>query len=259
MSKFSDLLKKPLPSKELITDDDINHFLESAEEDLDEILMDDETGEEIVSEDDESDIDDSDINDITDDLSDDDDEESDDLDDLEKDLEDLDIEEIVGDVEEEDLSPEEEEEADDLMSLAATTELIQDEMNSDERSAFAESAEDIRIAISEGFLLESDIETIRENAEPFMESKMYAKTKVQFSKDARMKQLYGVAVNVSAKAHNSSDYFKYLKACKLKKIYKTRMQKKYHSEALKRMKVYFKRLKSSKSPMLSKLANKVVK
>lgn len=258
MTTFSDLLKKPLPSKEEITDIDIDAFLESADDDIDDLLdLGGETEEELVEED--EDIDDDDIDDLTEDLNDDDDEDDEDLKDLEEDLEDLDIDEILSDVKPENLSPEEEEEADDLMSLAATTELIHSEMNSDEKTAFTESEEDVRIAISEGFLMESDIEMIHEDGKPFMESKIYSKTKVQFSKDARMKQLYGTAVNVSSKAHNDPDYFKYLKACKVKKIYKKKLQKKYHAEALKRMKVYFKRLKSSKSPMLSKLANKVAK
>ena len=45
----------------------------------------------------------------------------------------------------------------------------------------------------------------------------------------------------------------------MRKILKARLTKKYHAEAMKRMKIYFKRLNNSKSNILSKLAKKVSK
>lgn len=266
MSLFSEAMSAPLPSK--VTDEE-NYFddtyLEYGDvsdvefndvDDVDDIDTDGPFGMEGCCA---KESDDNDIDDLASDLDDIDDVSDEDLDDLEKELERVDDEESVADVEEVNLTPQEEEDADDMMQLAATTELINSEMNAQERAAFAESAEDTRIAISEGFLLESDIQEIYDSSEPFMESKMYAKTKVQFGKEDRKKQLYGVAVNVSAKSHNDPDYYKYLKCCALKRKYKQKLSKKYHGEAIKRMKVYFQRLKSSKSGILSKLGKQVSK
>lgn len=287
MSIFSDAMKQPLPSKRFNSseyfDDTFNESVyEESEEDFDfggddsftddsEEIVDDQIEEDGDDDDDYDDDtddddeveedgdDDADLEDLTSELDDLDDASDEELDNLESELEDIEDDEVIGDQEEVELNPQEEEEADDLMQLAATTELIHGEMNAEERAEFAESTMDTRIAVSEGFLLESDIKEISDGGEPFMEAKMYAKTKIQFSRDDRKKQLYGVAVNVSAKSHSDPDYFKYLKACKLKKFYKKKLSKKYHTEAIKRMKIYFKRLKSSKSPILSKLGKQVSK
>ena len=135
-----------------------------------------------------------------------------------------------------------------------------EEFNAEERAQFYESARDTQIAVYEGFLLESDIQDGREIDDDFFtESKMWRKTMVRFSKDDRKKQLYSVAVNVSARAHNDPLYFKYQKILKARKLYKRKLEKKYHAEAIKRMKVYFNRLKNSKSSVLANIGKKFSK
>ena len=179
---------------------------------------------------------------------------------MEDELENQEIDNIVGEPEQVDLDPEEEKVADDLMAVSATTELINNELNAEERAQFYESARDTQIAVYEGFLLESDIQDGREiDDDLFTESKMWRKTMVRFSKDDRKKQLYSVAVNVSARAHNDPLYFKYQKILKARKLYKRKLEKKYHAEAIKRMKVYFNRLKNSKSSVLANIGKKFSK
>ena len=265
---FSDLLKKPLPSK--VAEEDT--IIESAEND--EVIategeetniagtiekeLDNMSDPDIKTEDsDEDDIDDVDVSDDLDDLdlSDLSDEE---LDEMEDDLRDSDLDDVVGDdIEPVELSPEEEREADDMMCLAGTTELIKSEMNAEERAAFLESAEETQIAVFEGFLFESDVNTDGESEDVMTEAKFYNKTTVRFSKEDRKAQLYAVALNVSARAHNDPDYIKLQKVQKIRRVLKRKIQRKYHAEAIRRMKVYFNRLRSSKSQVLSNLGKKI--
>lgn len=208
------------------------------------------------------DLDEDDIDDIADELDDIDlDELSDEeLSQMEDELENQEIDNIVGEPEQVDLDPEEEKVADDLMAVSATTELINNELNTEERAQFYESARDTQIAVYEGFLLESDIQDGKEIDDDFFtESKMWRKTMVRFSKDDRKKQLYSVAVNVSARAHNDPLYFKYQKILKARKLYKRKLEKKYHNEAIKRMRIYFNRLKNSKSSVLANIGKKFSK
>ena len=209
-----------------------------------------------------ADLDEDDIDDIADELEDIDldDLSDEELSQMEDELENQEIDNIVGEPEQVDLDPEEEKVADDLMAVSATTELINNELNAEERAQFYESARDTQIAVYEGFLLESDIQDGREIDDDFFtESKMWRKTMVRFSKDDRKKQLYSVAVNVSARAHNDPLYFKYQKILKARKLYKRKLEKKYHAEAIKRMKVYFNRLKNSKSSVLANIGKKFSK
>lgn len=208
------------------------------------------------------DLDDDDIDDIADELEDIDldDLSDEELSQMEDELENQEIDNIVGEPEQVDLDPEEEKIADDLMSVSATTEILKDELNAEERARFYESARDTQIAVYEGFLLESDIEDGRDVDDDFFtESKMWRKTMVRFSKDDRKKQLYSVAVNVSARAHNDPLYFKYQKILKARKLYKRKLEKKYHNEAIKRMRIYFNRLKNSKSSILANIGKKFSK
>jgi hypothetical protein len=166
------------------------------------------------------------------------------------------------DAEKVELDPNEEREADDMMGVAATAVLINDEMSSDEKKELAESTRDVQIAINEGLLLESDIDTMLESVsmdEIFTEGKYDKKMLIRLDKNAKMKQLFSLGVNVSASAHRDPDYIKYKKVLRMRKILKARLTKKYHAEAMKRMKIYFKRLNNSKSNILSKLAKKVSK
>ena len=272
---FSDLLKKPLPSA--IEDIEEEVATESAEDEVDELLaMEGEETVDVASEvdkeiskldtkmedsddnddytdvdiDDEDDLDDIDLSDLSDE----------ELDEMEDDLRDSDIDDVVGDIDPVELTAEEEREADDLMSLAGTTELIKSELNADERKEFLESATEAQIAVFEGFLLESDVIAPTENDEDVMtEAKMYNKTTVRFSREHRKAQLYAVALNVSARAHNDPDYIRLQKVQKIRRVLKKKIQKKYHAEAMRRMKVYFNRLRSSKSQVLSNLAKKIDK
>lgn len=166
------------------------------------------------------------------------------------------------DAEKVELDPNEEREADDMMGVAATAVLINDEMSSDEKKELAESTRDVQIAINEGLLLESDIDTMLESVsmdEIFTEGRYDKKMLIRLDKNAKMKQLFSLGVNVSASAHRDPDYIKYKKVLRMRKILKARLTKKYHAEAMKRMKIYFKRLNNSKSNILSKLAKKVSK
>lgn len=298
---FSDILKRPLPSKSnnMFTESDDEsvfddpdalkkQFDKEVSEDTDDDMTssltddydsygsdydnspdseyDDEYGDECGEgcEDckEDTELDEDDIDDIADEL------EDIDLDDLtdeelsqmEDELEDQEIDNLVGEPEQVDLDPEEEKVADDLMSVSATTELLKNELNAEERAQFYESVRDTQIAVYEGFLLESDIEDGRDiDDDLFTEAKMWRKTMVRFSRDDRKKQLYSVAVNVSARAHNDPLYFKYQKILKARKLYKRKLEKKYHNEAIKRMRIYFNRLKNSKSSVLANIGKKFSK
>lgn len=298
---FSDILKRPLPSKSnnMFTESDDEsvfddpdalkkQFDKEVSEDTDDDMTssltddydsygsdydnspdseyDDEYGDECGKgcEDckEDTELDEDDIDDIADEL------EDIDLDDLtdeelsqmEDELEDQEIDNLVGEPEQVDLDPEEEKVADDLMSVSATTELLKNELNAEERAQFYESARDTQIAVYEGFLLESDIEDGRDiDDDLFTEAKMWRKTMVRFSRDDRKKQLYSVAVNVSARAHNDPLYFKYQKILKARKLCKRKLEKKYHNEAIKRMRIYFNRLKNSKSSVLANIGKKFSK
>lgn len=298
---FSDILKRPLPSKSnnMFTESDDEsvfddpdalkkQFDKEVSEDTDDDMTssltddydsygsdydnspdsdyDDEYGDECGKgcEDckEDTELDEDDIDDIADELEDID---MDDLTDeelsqMEDELEDQEIDNLVGEPEQVDLDPEEEKVADDLMSVSATTELLKNELNAEERAQFYESARDTQIAVYEGFLLESDIEDGRDiDDDLFTEAKMWRKTMVRFSRDDRKKQLYSVAVNVSARAHNDPLYFKYQKILKARKLYKRKLEKKYHNEAIKRMRIYFNRLKNSKSSVLANIGKKFSK
>lgn len=183
-----------------------------------------------------------------------------DLSSLEDDIEDDTISRIVGPEDVQKLTPDEEREADDMMSVAATTAVIKDELNAQERASFVESEREVQIAVNEGFLMESDINDMAEELGLMTEGKNYNKKMiVRLDKNAKMKQLYALGVNVSAAAHNDPDYKKLKKVNRIRKTLRKKLQKKYHSEALKRMKVYFKRLTQSKSKTLASLGKKFTK
>ena len=269
---FSDLLKKPLPSK--LAAEAVK--TESAEEEVEEV-------KDIKTED--ADNNDADVariaadvfeddvatEDSDEDIEDDDDDKVEGLEDIdltglsdaeleemEAELRDSDLDDAAGDLDPVELSPEEEREADDLMSLAGTTELIRSELDADEQDKFFESTLDTQVAVFEGFLLESDILPETAAEEDVMTERSFAShTIVRKSADAWKAQLYSIAVQVSARAHHDPDFIKLQKVQKMRRILKRKLQKKYHAEAIRRMKVYFARLKASKSPILAKLGKKV--
>lgn len=266
MSKFTDLLNRPLPSQ-----GDAENMFESENEDMEMAVPEPEDLEDKVKQEDGDDDDDDDDNDELNDLA--STALSDAEDDAEGDISDLSDEELAeldrelggslddsNDDEAVVLTPEEEKEADDMMSIAATTVLINNEMNAEEKAKFLESQLDTTIAINEGLLLESDINEMAMECGLMTEANNYNKKMIiRLDKEARMKQLYALAINVCAAAHADPDYAKLKKLTKMRKIIRTKLQKKYHGEAVKRAKVYMKRLMSSKSKPLSELGKKIQK
>lgn len=179
------------------------------------------------------------------------------LNDLDRDLGDDQLAAVMPPEKEITLSPDEEMRADDMMGVVATTALVNREMNAHERAEFAESDLDIQYAINEGFLTRADAEILKEGTDYTVEAS-YNKNQnvVHLNKKARLNQLYALAINVSAAAHKDPDVILLRKLNRQKKVVRTRLRKKYHSEGLKRMRIYWKRLKSSKSKPLSDLAKK---
>ena len=160
------------------------------------------------------------------------------------------------DVPEETLTPEEEIKADDMMKVAATTMLVNDELNAEERASFLQDEAEVNTAINEGFLSEAVVNQMMVNDELVTEAKYGNKMIIKLDAASKKKQLYALAVNVSAAAHNDKDYIKYKKLMKMKKILRARMNQKYKAEATKRMRVYFARLNKSGSKVLKNVADK---
>ena len=211
-------------------------------------------------EDDSADVGTDDISDISslDDFDEYDDEELADLDrELSGDLDDA----YSDEEDEEELSSDAEMEADDMMSMAATTLLVNDELNADEKRDFVENEADI--AMREGFMTDADvnmiIESYSDNDDYFSEAKYNKPMMIRLDAESKKKQLYALAINVCAAANNDSDYRKLKKVLRLRKILRAKLDKKYHGQAVKRMKIYFNRLRKSKSPVLSNIAKKVDK
>ena len=211
-------------------------------EEYDDEWDDDDLGD-IVSGDDDDDIDS---------LSD------DELEQLDQELSGKMIDSVVGRETPQKLSPDEEMQADDMMSVAATAAIVNDEMNAEEKAQFIESERDVQIAINEGLLMESDIQDIANAAGKFITENNYNKKMIiRLDKNAKMKQLYAIGVNVSAAAHKDPDYYKLKKVNRIRRTLQSKLRKKYHGEALKRMRVYMKRLMSSKSKTLSNIGKKI--
>ena len=301
MSKFSDLLGKPLPST---TSELFNNFLESDDEgipDLDDDELKDMTDDEDIDASDKSIKDecgngscasgeecgpngcapgeecgpngcapgnecgDPEAADIASDISDND---LDDIDNMsDEELAELDSEllndqydSFADDEEEVTLTPAEQEEADDMMGIAATTVLVNDELNKDEKKKFIESAVDVKAAINEGLLLESDINEMACSLGLVTEGNNYNKKMIiRLDKQAKQKQLYAIAVNVSAAANNDPQYRQLKKLNRMRRILRAKLDRKYHTEAVRRMRVYYKRLISSRSTPLASIGKDLVK
>ena len=235
---------------------DLKMESDDEDDDEDDDLDDDDDDDDDDEEDD--DVDDDDLDDMADDIA---NMSDDDLNDMASSLK----EPMVPDGPEVSLTPDEEMHADDLMQVAGTAALIRGEMNAEERTALVESVSDLRIGMTEGFLNDSLIMDLKESVsdatmdddDAFTEAKIYNKTTVRMSKKARLNQLFEIAVITCARAHNDPSYTKYKKACKIKKFYRAQMRQRYRSEAMKRMKILFARLKQSKSPIIKSLGKKV--
>ena len=232
---FKDLLNSPLPSQ----------VKENAEDNADDIIVanDERSTDEINDM-----AGDNDNDDFGDELTD------DDLKLLAKDLEDETVDTLAGDEEEIELSPEEEREADDTMALVATSMIVNDELNGDEKEKFI--MDEGEVAVKEGFISETDLLIMSKDLGLVKEGAYNKKMIIRLDKESRMKQLFALGVRVSASAKNDPDYIKYKKILRMKKIYQKKLEKKYKTEAIKRMKVWWKRLSTSKSPTLKKIAQK---
>ena len=269
MSDFLKLLSQPLPSKaedinvtesvddasteEVVTEGeecgDGNCAAPAATEDADLEL--DASGAEDVGTDDIDDI----LGDDFDDLSNYSDE---DLAAFDDDLSDEGIDAISAtDEPEVKLSPSEEIEADDMMSSSATALLVKDELNTEEKTSFVQDPNEAEVAVKEGFLSKGDLDVMAYEAGLVTEAQYGQKMIIKLDKKSKLKQLFALAVNISAAAHNDPDYKKLKKVYKAKRVLRARLSQKYKSEATKRMKVYFARLKNSKSSVLSKIASRV--
>ena len=167
---------------------------------------------------------------------------------------------FAGDEDEVTLTPAEQEEADDMMGIAATTVLVNDELNKDEKKKFIESTSDVKAAINEGLLLESDINEMAATLGLVTENNNYNKKMIiRLDREAKQKQLYAIAVNVSAAAHNDPQYRQLKKLNRMRKILRAKLDRKYHSEATRRMRVYYKRLVSSNSAPLAAIGKDLEK
>ena len=266
---FDDLLD------EVLNESAASTLLEEEEDDLEKLYSDKQIEKDLKLEDDDDDFDDDDDDVDPDDI--DDDDMDDDLDSVMDDLGDLtddDLDQVEDNLKDDDdeeddddeqirLNPDEEIEADNLMQVAGTASLIRSEMNMDERAEFLESSADLTTAKLEGFINDSVIQEMEEMSKPidleetFQEAKIYNKNTVRLNKEARLAQLFAIAVYSSARAHNDPEYKKWKKAKKVARYYSANMRRKYKSEATKRMRVLFARLKSSKSPIVKDLGKKV--
>lgn len=265
-----DLTLEHTETEDTITENDDTDYKDTG------VKMDD-IQKELKMESDDDDDDDDDLDDdVDDDGEEDDDVDDDDLDDMADDIANMSDDDLndmasslkepmVPDGPEVSLTPDEEMHADDLMQVAGAAALIRGEMNAEERTALVESVSDLRVGMTEGFLNDSLIMDLKESVsdatmdddDAFTEAKIYNKTTVRMSKKARLNQLFEIAVITCARAHNDPSYAKYKKACKIKKFYRAQMRQRYRSEAMKRMKILFARLKQSKSPIIKSLGKKV--
>lgn len=260
--KFTELLNESLPSaknsrvyteeEEILDKMEEELLLNNAPADDEEEDIEDEDIEVDVDDEDEEDDEDEDIEDFNfGDMSD------EDFTDLVEDMRDgdLDEEDIDDEDEQATLTPDEEMKADDMMSVAATTMLVKDELNDEEKAEFLDKEADV--AVAEGFMTDSDVRELGYDIGLMTEGNNYNKKMIiRLDAESKKKQLFALAVNISAAAHKDSDYKKYKKVMKMKKILRKKMEKKYRSEAMKRMKIYFTRLRRSKSNTLNKIANK---
>lgn len=294
MSYFDDILKKPLPSQVHESYDgendmdDFDQFLNESEEDemdefdrfLQESEDDDEYGDPSDDgnddteegcedecgpgyedgEDDLDDLDDMDDDDIADSIEDIDDDldlginDDDDLDDALDDV--ADDDDLDDDEDDEDAAPaplegEDDKKADEMMAIATTPILIRDELTAEEAVNFYESV-DAEVAIEEGMLLESDMQDLYQEGVFASPNKPFKMTK-----KARFNQLYEMSVLIEGRMHNDAMYTKLQKAYKIERICKKQLRKKYHNLAIRRAKIYLKRLMKSKSGVLNKIGKKM--
>lgn len=195
--------------------------------------------------------DDDEIDDILDELENKtEDELSDELDDVDPDGEDDDEDEPI-EPEQKKLDEVEDQKADDMLAMVATPMLIKDELTAEESVNFYESVE-ADIAIDEGLMMESSLD------EMYTEGVFASPNKpFKMTKQARLRQLYELSVQIEARAHRDPLMKQLDKAYAIERRIKKIMRKKYHTQATKRAKGYLMRLIKSKSGVLKNLGKKI--
>lgn len=198
--------------------------------------------------------------DFGEDDDDDEDDEDEDIDNALDDLEDQSQDDIEtglmnaddGSEENEDLTPVEDQKADDMLAMVATPMLIKDELTAKESVNFYESA-DSDIAVDEGLIMESDLDEI------FTEGVFASPNRpFKMTKKARFKQLYELSVQIEARAHRDPKMKQLDRAYKIERKIKAELRNKYGTAAKKRAMIYLKRLMKSKSSVLKNLGRKML-
>lgn len=174
----------------------------------------------------------------------------------------VEIESVLGDpTPAEPLDSEDDAEADRIMALSATPIVVNDTMTEEEAADFIESG-DADIAVSEGMIMQEDVaeiaSSLMEDTNVYTESVFAAPgKKFKMTKQARLKQLFELSVQIEARQHNDPYYPKMQKAYKTERVIKQYWRKKYGALAMRRAKKYLKNLASSKSNALKNLAKKI--
>lgn len=224
------------------------NILESSEDPMDVALNTDEVMNDL------DDMEDDDLEGLSDD----------DLDKLANDLSsDIDMDDIDAiDNEEDDippLTPSQDAEADDMMNIAATSQLIQNSLTDEQCKKMTESAVDLQILVDEGLMTESDMYSIIESSLVTEKSWYANRQRIELGKEARIKQLYSIAIFAEARARNDPEYRKLQKVYKMRNILRSRLEKKYQGPAKKRVRSYIQRLKQSNNSAVAKIGKDIDK
>lgn len=164
------------------------------------------------------------------------------------------------------VTPEEEEDIEQIINLAATPIVLKDTLGLEAVREFVESSE-FTTACDEGFFLEGQRDPLAnstqnfflENGETFLESKFYQKNSVRLTKQSKLNQLFEICVQAVARAKNDAIYFKLTRVQELRRKYKSILRQRYKSQATRQARNYLIRLKQSKSPTLKSAADKMDK
>lgn len=238
-------------------EDDNSADVAEGTDDMEEVCKDDEAKESCSQEEcDDTDLDE----DFGEDDYDDEDDEDEDIDNALDNLEDQSEDDIETGLmnaddnseENEDLTPAEDQKADDMLAMVATPMLIKDELTAEESVNFYESA-DSDIAVDEGLIMESDLDEI------FTEGVFASPNRpFKMTKKARFKQLYELSVQIEARAHRDPKMKQLDRAYKIERKIKAELRNKYGTAAKKRAMIYLKRLMKSKSGVLKNLGRKML-
>ena len=158
------------------------------------------------------------------------------------------------------LRPEDEETADHTMGVVATPVMLDETLTTEEAHQFVESGEG-EIAVAEGLMLESDLSEMVSTLSEAFEEGVFASPNQKFkmTKKAKFKQLYQISLQIEARAHKDPYYPRLMKAYAVERKIKKGWDARYGSLAKKRALKYLKRLQTSHSPSLKKVAARLKK